>query len=262
MQWALFGGAFALGDYYSCVDYKIAGGSSGSKADAFFVGGDYTYPNQQKCKFFNTDRLHQCVNEPCNNPVYALNAERSGTPFGISSSSTPNPPPSTPVTTGKTVVVPSTTGKTVNVPSTTGKTVVVPSTTGKTNTPVPNTPSTTGIASNSGQGSLMCYKAGTPNINGRVNLNSGKCGKNDKKARCPEGQCCSRYGYCGTTSAYCENPYADYRKYTCASLGMTESNADGERVDVVNDDSEVEASFAIKNVSFGVLAIALVAFLF
>jgi len=108
----------------------------------------------------------------------------------------------------------------------------------------------------------MCYKAGTPNINGKVNLNSGKCGKNDKNARCPEGQCCSRYGYCGSSSAYCDNAYADYRKYTCASLGMTQSNADGERVDVVNDNEIVEASFAIKNMACVTLLVALVAFLF
>jgi len=254
MQWAWFGGAFALGDYYSCVDYKISGGASGAKADAFFVGGDYTYPGQQKCKFFNTDRLHQCVNEPCNNPVYALNAERSGTPFGIATTS--SPPPSTPSTTGKTQ--PMTTGKT-NTPTPPS----TPSTTGKTQTITTgiSVPSTTGIASTP-TSELMCYKEGTPMINGRVNLNSGKCGKNDKRARCPEGQCCSRYGYCGASAAYCENAYADYRKYTCASLGMTESNADGEKVDVVNDDDIIEASFAVKNISFGVLAIALVALLF
>jgi len=176
MQWAWFGGAFALGDYYSCVDYKIAGGPTGSQAAAVFIGGDYTYPGQQKCKFFNTDRLHQCVNEPCNNPVYTLNQERSGAPYGISASGTPTPAPAptTPSTTGKKVTTPSTTGKTVNTPSTTGKPVVnTPSTTGKT---VVNTPSTTGTASNSGE-TLMCYKEGTPNINGRVNMNSGKCGK-------------------------------------------------------------------------------------
>jgi len=86
--------------------------------------------------------------------------------------------------------------------------------------------------------------------------------KNDKKARCPEGQCCSMYGYCGTSSAYCANPSADYRLYTCASLGMTESNATGEKVDVVNDDPNVEASDAIRNISFSVLLLAVVAFLF
>jgi len=83
LQWAWFGGAFALGDYYSCVDYKVSGGVAiGAKANAVFYGGDYTYPGQKKCKFFNTDRLHQCVNEPCNNPVYP-SSEQSGPAFGV-----------------------------------------------------------------------------------------------------------------------------------------------------------------------------------
>jgi hypothetical protein len=84
LQWAWFGGAFALGDYYSCVDYIIAGGPTGPKLDAVFKGGDYTYPGQNKCKFFNTDRLHQCVNEPCNNPVYPASQEESGPAYGFS----------------------------------------------------------------------------------------------------------------------------------------------------------------------------------
>jgi len=175
LQWAWFGGAFALGDYYSCVDYIIAGGPTGSKLAAVFNGGDYTYPGQNKCKFFNTDRLHQCVDEPCDNPVYTLYAEQSGPAYGFSGSqqaSTTAPKPlttsavkplttaaakplttgkvSTPVTTAKAIPAttgrmstPATTGKSVsNVPSTTGKSVSnVPSTTGKS---VANVPSTTG----------------------------------------------------------------------------------------------------------------------
>jgi len=86
LQWAWFGGAFALGDYYSCVDYIISGGQTGSKLDAVFIGGDYTYPGQNKCKFFNTDRLHQCVQEPCDQPVYTLYQEQSGPAYGFSSS--------------------------------------------------------------------------------------------------------------------------------------------------------------------------------
>ncbi|XP_073012219.1 endochitinase-like [Typha latifolia] len=30
-----------------------------------------------------------------------------------------------------------------------------------------------------------------------------QCGTQAKGAKCPNGLCCSRYGYCGTTSAYC-----------------------------------------------------------
>jgi len=84
LQWAWFGGAFALGDYYSCIDYVIQGGAfSAQKSDAVFFGGDFTYPGQNKCKFFNTDRLHACVNEPCNNPVYTMYQEQAGPAYGV-----------------------------------------------------------------------------------------------------------------------------------------------------------------------------------
>jgi len=145
LQWAWFGGAFELGDYYSCVDYNVAGGPTGTQLSAVYKGGDYSYPGQNKCKFFNTDRLHRCVDEPCDNPVYS-GGERSGPAFGISSTVTPV----TPSTTGK--VTRSTTGKvTPAAPSTTGKvTHAAPSTTGKvTPAPVPTpTPTPSGSGSN------------------------------------------------------------------------------------------------------------------
>jgi len=147
LQWAWFGGAFALGDYYSCVDYNIQGGPTGPKLDAVFNGGDYTYPGQQKCKFFNTDRLHQCVNEPCNNPIYSNSQEQSGPAYGFSSSQ------SKPLTSGTvTPATPATTA--IPRPATTA--TVKPMTTGKMNQAstgrvttgtkpsAPSTPSTTG----------------------------------------------------------------------------------------------------------------------
>jgi len=142
LQWAWFGGAFALGDYYSCVDYKISGGPSGPKVDAVFIGGDYTYPGQDKCKFFNTDRLHQCVQEPCDKPVYTLYQERSGPAYGFSSAKPATTSAVKPMTTSAakslttSAVKPLTTaGK--NAPATTGRVTavtsgrVIPSTTGK-----------------------------------------------------------------------------------------------------------------------------------
>jgi len=72
LQWAWFGGAFTLGDYYSCVDYNVAGGPSSAQQGPYFLGGDYSNPtNTGVCKWFNTDRLHVCVNEPCANPIKA-----------------------------------------------------------------------------------------------------------------------------------------------------------------------------------------------
>jgi len=161
LQWAWFGGAFALGDYYSCVDYKIQGGDSGLKPATFFLGGDYSYPGQQKCKFFNTDRLHQCVNEPCDNAVYP-SGERSGPAYGFSSTS----PPTVPATTG--APVPATTGAAPK-PSTTGVKSVT--------TGISFKPSTTGsklgttgapIASNPDPSSGNCAGLTVPSISPAV----------------------------------------------------------------------------------------------
>jgi len=138
LQWAWYGGAFALGDYYSCVDYVISGGSAvAAQKAAVFLPGDATYAaSQGKCKFFNTDRLHKCVNEPCNSPIYALNQEQSGPAFmGNIVTPVPNPTP-TPDP------VPSTTGS--KKPSTTGA-VQVPNPTPKPS-PTPNPSSTLNCA--------------------------------------------------------------------------------------------------------------------
>jgi len=41
------------------------------------------------------------------------------------------------------------------------------------------------------------------NINGIIPVSTnGKCGEAD--GRCPNGQCCSKYGYCGTTDKHCD----------------------------------------------------------
>jgi len=173
LQWSWFGGAFALGDYYSCVDYTISGGPSGSQLAAFFVGGDYSYPGQDKCKFFNTDRLHRCVNEPCDNPVYTLNKEQSGPAYGVSSGqpqptsvTTAAPKPITtarpPVTTGR--IAPATTGKSTPVAATTGRSAPATVTTGivppvvETSTSSVPVAATTGAAETSG-GRTICTAA-------------------------------------------------------------------------------------------------------
>jgi len=167
LQWAWFGGAFALGDYYSCIDYTIAGGPTGSKIDAVFIGGDFTYPGQQKCKFFNTDRLHRCVNEICDNPVYTLYQEQSGPAYGFSSNTATSTSTSTtaapkslttaavkPLTTSAAKSL--TTAATVNKPLTTASATtgrMSQSTTGKTKV---NTPSTTGKVAAAGGSTANC----------------------------------------------------------------------------------------------------------
>jgi hypothetical protein len=107
LQWAWFGGAFNLGDYYSCIDYEIVGGPTGAKEAPVFDGGDFSNPtalgSNGKCKFFNTAKLHTCVDEPCFNGE--LPGQNNGAPAsfgGGSSPSTPapsTPAPSTPVPT-------------------------------------------------------------------------------------------------------------------------------------------------------------------
>lgn len=148
LQWAWFGGAFALGDYYSCVDYTISGGAIGLSTPVF-IGGDFSYPGQQKCKFFNTDKLHVCTNEPCQAPIYPAGA-RSGPPaagqlglgIGININiSVGSPTPSAPVTTAAPVARPVTTAAVpVARPVTTGANVIQSATTGR----VAARPSTTG----------------------------------------------------------------------------------------------------------------------
>jgi len=157
LQWAWFGGAFELGDYYSCVDYIVSGGATGTKQSPVYIGGDYTYPGQNKCKFFNTDRLHQCVNEPCSNPLYTLSKEQSGPAFGVAaagSSITTSKPATTgakPVTTGvKPVPAPSVTTGRLASPVTTGNAAPQVSSTSGT-VPV----SSTGLPETSG-GRTIC----------------------------------------------------------------------------------------------------------
>jgi len=189
LQWAWFGGAFALGDYYSCVDYQISGGPTGSQLAAVYHGGDYSNPGANVCKFFNTDRLHRCVNEPCDNPVYALNAQQTGPAFGVGASASSSSSTSTSTSSRSSTSSSSTT--TSSGKFTTGKgTTGLKGTTGKKASTSSSSTSTTGASG-------MCYLPGTPNVNGTVLSNPPYCGINAKKARCADGQCCSKYGYCG-----------------------------------------------------------------
>jgi len=81
LQWAWFGGAFSLGDYFSCIDYVVSGGPTSSQPQPVFRGGDYANPGKPVCKFFNTDELHKCISEPCTSPT--LPGQNVGTPRNI-----------------------------------------------------------------------------------------------------------------------------------------------------------------------------------
>jgi len=138
LQWAWYGGAFELGDYYSCVDYVIAGGPTGAKLAPVFKGGDATYPGANKCKFFNTDRLHKCVNEPCNSPIYAIGQEQSGPAFMDNSNVVPTPTPTPTPTPSPDVTTRAKRVSTTGASGTTGKAPAPVPTPTPTPTPSPN----------------------------------------------------------------------------------------------------------------------------
>lgn len=82
LQWTWFGGAFALSDYYSCVDYTIEGGKELIHDSIIpkFKGGDPHNPNDSgKCLAFNTNKIGICVHEPCSPTPKSF----SGPPHGF-----------------------------------------------------------------------------------------------------------------------------------------------------------------------------------
>jgi hypothetical protein len=225
LQWAYFGGFFNAGDYYACVDYTITGGPTGAAPTVIFYGGDNTYPSEQKCKYFSTNALHICTQEPCLNATTP--GEQSGPPAGFGG--TPLP------TTGGSGGTPP--------PQTTGNGGYQPTpTTGFTTTSNPPyigyTP-TTGI-----DGEPWCYKPDAYNLFGPIHNDQKPiiCGKLAPEARCLENQCCSSRGECGPNldddgyyravvggrlqiiseiyafKIYCSNNTGDWRKVPCSSL--------------------------------------------
>jgi len=281
LQWAYFGGWWNAGDYYACVDYTITGGPTGTQSSAVFIGGDYTYPNENVCLFYSTNALHVCTAEPCNNGTFPPGNQK-GAALGFGGST---PGTTGKITTGKvTTKAPSvTTGKVTTGRITTGAASVTTGkvttgkvsvttgkiTTGKVSTTKSNVQSVTTLKSTTAKitsGKLttgiqgvdtvttssteMCYKTGTPNLNGKINANPPTCGKTRGKGRCVEGQCCSQYGYCGpfadsngryfedmngvyqevtqqfAFSLYCNNhSIADYRKVPCNTLTSFSNDA-------------------------------------
>lgn len=241
LQWAYFGGYYNAGDYYACVDYTVSGGTAvGTQPAPYYQGGDVTYPNSNVCLFYSTNALHVCTVEPCNNGTFAPGPQKGGA-LGFGGP--------TPVTTG---IIKATTGKPI--PFTTGAvttkakaiTTKAKITTGAVKTTT--TTSTTGVkgttttTSSTGSSTGMCYLPGTPNINGPINSNPPTC---TGTARCADGQCCSKYGFCGPILSndgnyyengqiitadyafylYCNSSKADYRKVPCSSGSTSTSTS-------------------------------------
>lgn len=278
LQWAYFGGFYNAGDYYACADYVVSGGTSlVSQNPAVFQGGDYTYPNQNVCLFYSTNKLHVCKVEPCTTGSFPAGAQK-GAAAGISSNPPQPPPPSSPP--------PQQPASTTSKPVTTSPKLVTTGTSSSSST------TSTPAPSNS-----LCYKPNTPNLGGKIKKSPPICGANGNgRYRCAEGLCCSKYGYCGpikesdgnyydfsngvstklsTDQAfylYCNSSSSiDYRKYSCSSLGLdskgrqqqiveesTMSYDDGDDKSNLNSGKILENSFV--GVVIGLVSVMVVLF--
>jgi len=94
LQWIWFGGIYNLGEYRSCIDYTVSGGTaySATVPTPPFYGGDVGNPNGGACKFANTNTEHTC-NEPCYGP-FPSGVPENGAPSHITNnvgSGTPSP---------------------------------------------------------------------------------------------------------------------------------------------------------------------------
>ncbi|KAK9710232.1 hypothetical protein K7432_008555 [Basidiobolus ranarum] len=65
LQWSWYGSMQGHGDFYSCSDIIVKGGSKGSKQPAAFEGGDSRNPNKQVCAIGWGDRLGVCKWNRC-----------------------------------------------------------------------------------------------------------------------------------------------------------------------------------------------------
>merc|ERR1711971_964013 len=65
-------------------------------------------------------------------------------------------------------------------------------------------------------GNTVCYSNPSMAINLENEIDTnGACGNGADAFRCDDGSCCGQYGYCGTTSEYCDNAVADWRVTVC-----------------------------------------------
>lgn len=189
LQWAWWGGYSVLGDYYSCVDYIVSGGTTYAPYPGpYYLGGDRAYPSSNNmCEFRNTDRIGVCVVEACSTPIFPLGVVQSGPPLDRQGNPIPvgspggtpapppasgaAPPPATP-TTGSVY----TTGQ-YTPPYTTGTPYTPPYTTGNQYTPpyttnAPGSSASTATSMTSTSGSLAAV--GSP-CKANTDCNSNVC---------------------------------------------------------------------------------------
>eukprot|EP01118_Nematostelium_gracile_P010120 TRINITY_DN3461_c0_g1_i1.p1 TRINITY_DN3461_c0_g1~~TRINITY_DN3461_c0_g1_i1.p1 ORF type:complete len:511 (+),score=89.07 TRINITY_DN3461_c0_g1_i1:39-1535(+) len=258
LQWAYYGGFFNAGDYYSCIDYRISGGATGAAPTPVFRPGDTTYSD--KCKYFSTNKLHVCPVEPCTNAPEP--GERSGRPdMPTGTVNPPTPPPGpVPAPNGQCYSDPSKavklSARQVNSGSCSAGDVrcndnqccskfgfcgplksgdgTYKNDEGQTisesdafnlycteNTgdwrvkqcPAPPPPAPSG----------SCY--GDPSkatkLDGKI-VNAGPC--TAANVRCADGQCCSKYGYCGSGNEYCSENQGDWRRLSSCGLCYKSAN--------------------------------------
>jgi len=248
LSWAYFGGEYQAGDYYACIDYIISGGPSGAKPAIVFNGGD-AWNTGNQCRFFQTNALHVCTVEPCENGTIP-GGPWNGVPAVFLNSGSGNTPTTAAIAQGSGSGGTPTTGAAANTPYTTRSVpyttrVNNPYTTSMVYTPQvttsPREPYIPPTGTTAQEGTQWCYKDNTPNIDGPVNT-PPTCGNLASNARCLDGQCCSSEGKCGPTpdadgyyyeevdgstqlvsqayaySVYCTNNQGDYRKQPCSGF--------------------------------------------
>jgi len=207
LQWIWYGGIYNLGEYRSCVDYIVSGGTTYSATIPIPVyhGGDVGNTGQE-CKFANTNTAHTC-SEPCEGPWLPSGAEQNGPPNATYVGSISNPTTSVSATSTATGTAtasattgqpPYTTGMPYT-PYTTGMPYTPPYTTGSPYTTesaprITTSPNDFALIEGPSQG--MCPNPSAPNIDGDI-LFPPVCGTSYPNSRCPDGQCCSQSGSCG-----------------------------------------------------------------
>jgi len=187
------------------------------------------------------------------------------------SGSAPSPSPSTPTTGRSTTGKPATptTGRSTTGKPATPTTGRAAATTGRRSTTGKSTTGANSVMTTAMVNTQMCYVPGTPNLNGKINTNPPYCGDNSRKARCADGQCCSKYGYCGprvdsqgryyeliddeyqyvtkevAIALYCnDDSSADYRKVPCDSIDKREEMLVNPQEEAANPKEVVSTSFS------------------
>jgi len=220
VQWSWFGGIYNLGEYRSCIDYQVSGGTAydATIPTPTFYGGDVSYPSENVCKFANVNTPHAC-NESCYGP-YPSGQAQKGVPNAAfilpSTGSTASATATTASATSASATSASATSAAATSASATSAAATSASATSASATSTAS--ATSASATSAGATSFilpprlttspndfafiqgpspgMCPNPDALNINGDI-LHPPKCGTSYPNSRCPDGQCCDQFGDCG-----------------------------------------------------------------